>query len=71
MLDVLPYAALAAMVMVATYFLTTFTENVYMLLASRISIAALLYMGVAYIVRSEELREIIDFLFRRKKRQEV
>lgn len=67
MLDVLPYAALAAMVMVATYFLTTFTENVYMLLASRISIAALLYMGVAYIVRSEELREIIDFLFRRKR----
>ena len=71
MLDVLPYAALAAMVMIATYFLTTFTENVYILLASRISIAALLYMGVAYIVRSEELCEIIDFLFRRKKRQEV
>ena len=40
------------------------------LLLSRIIIAALLYVGVSVLVRNEELREICEFLFKRKKTNE-
>lgn len=66
LLDVAPYLLLAGITMVATYLLTASVENLYMLLISRISIAVLLYVGAAYVMRSSELREIINFLLKRK-----
>ena len=71
MRDVLPYALLAVAVMAATYMLTGFIVNIYLLLVARMALAALLYITVAYIVRSEELCEIINFLFKRKNRSNV
>ena len=71
MRDVLPYALLAVVVMVATYMLTGFIGNIYILLVARMALAALLYITVAYIVRSEELCEIINFLFKRKNRSDL
>ena len=71
MRDVLPYALLAVVVMAATYMLTGFIVNIYLLLVARMALAALLYITVAYIVRSEELCEIINFLFKRKNRSNV
>ena len=46
--------------------LTTSIGNIYILLLSRIAIAALLYVGIAFLMRSSELREIINFLLKRK-----
>lgn len=65
--DILPYIVLATIVMFITGFLTTTIGNIYALLASKIAIAASLYILIAYIIRSEELFEIIAFLFKRKK----
>lgn len=65
--DTMPYMLLAAVIMFATSCMTAAIDNLYILLVSRIAIAALLYLLATWAVRSEELYEIMDFLFRRKK----
>ena len=65
--DVVPYMLLATAVMGVTYRLTMDIDEELVLLLSRIAIAALLYIGVAAVVRSRELQEIYEFLFKRKK----
>ena len=65
--DVLPYMLLAAAVMCLTHIFTVSIDNLYVLLLSRMTIAACLYISASYILRSEELHEIICFLFKRKK----
>lgn len=64
--DILPYMLLSIAVMVMTYMLTAGVESNVVLLLSRVGIAALLYVGIAYVVRSKELHEIIEFLFKKK-----
>jgi O-antigen/teichoic acid export membrane protein len=65
--DILPYMALAIVVMCTTSYMTTFVDNIYILLISKIATAASLYIFIAYIIRSEELFEIMNFLFKRKR----
>ena len=65
--DILPYMALATAVMCITGYTTRFIDDIYVLLGSKIAIAASLYIFTAYITRSEELSEIMDFFFKRKK----
>ena len=64
--DTLPYLLMATGVMVATHYLTLHINNMCTLLVTRIAVAAVLYIGMAWIVRSEELDEITKFLFKRK-----
>ena len=64
--DTLPYLLMATGVMAATHYLTLNINNMCTLLVTRIAVAALLYIGMAWIVRSEELDEITKFLFKRK-----
>ena len=66
LIDTLPYLLMAISVMVATHYLTLSIDNMYVLLIARIIIAALLYVAAAWTVRSKELYEITNFLFRRK-----
>ena len=66
LIDTLPYLLMAVGIMVATYHLTLFIDNIYTLLVARIAIAAMLYIGTAWIIRSKELDEIAKFLFKRK-----
>lgn len=65
--DILPYLTLAVTVISITGFLTSFFGNIYVLLVSKIAIAAVLYILIAYIFHSKELFEIADFLFKRNK----
>ena len=65
--DVLPYMLLATVVMMVTHFITAHIENVYILFFARMLIAAILYFATAYLMKSEELYEIMDFLLKRKK----
>ena len=65
--DILPYMVLAIVVMCTTSYMTTFADNIYILLISKIATAASLYIFIAYIIRSEELFEIMNFLFKRKR----
>ena len=64
--DVLPYMLQAAAVMVVTHFITLSIENPCLLLGARVAVAALLYVGLGLVLRSEELKEIISFLLKRK-----
>ena len=67
--DTTPYLLMATAVMIATHYLTTPIKDMYILLAARIAIAATLYIATAWVTRSKELCEIMDFIFRRKTRQ--
>lgn len=64
---VLPYAVLALATVVVVRISTGSIVNLPLLLAVRVLLTAVIYLAVAYVMRSKELREIIDFLFKRKK----
>ena len=65
--DALPYFILSAAVMAVTSVVTGFIVDIYLLLVSKIAVAAVLYILTAWIMRSKELDEIVTFLFKRKK----
>lgn len=60
--DILPFALVAAAVMTATYFLTQGISNIYLLLISRILIAAVLYLAAIWLAGAKILRESIAYL---------
>jgi O-antigen/teichoic acid export membrane protein len=64
--DVIPFAGIAALVIIAAYFITLKIENIYWLFAGKISITAILYMVVLWLCRVKVLKESIGFLFKRK-----
>ena len=64
--DIMPFLMIAALTMVATYFLTAGTDNMYLLLFSRIAIAAVIYVAALWIFGARILRESLGFLLRRK-----
>ncbi|MBO4661572.1 MAG: lipopolysaccharide biosynthesis protein [Bacteroidaceae bacterium] len=64
--DTMPFLMIAALTMVATYFLTAGTDNMYLLLFSRIAIAAVIYVAALWIFGARILRESLGFLLRRK-----
>ena len=64
--DTLPYLFQAMAVMVATHHLTHSIDNMCALLLAKITIAALLYIVIAWIAGSKELCEIANFIFKRK-----
>jgi hypothetical protein len=64
--DLLPFAAITAMVLFATYHLTAFITNAYLLMLSKIAVAALLYMSIMWISGAKIFKESIQFLFKRK-----
>ena len=64
--DILPFLTIAALTMVATYFLTEGFGNIYLLLFSRIAIAAVIYVTALWIFGAKILRESLGFLLKRK-----
>ena len=68
-IDMLPFLFIAAVTMTVTYFSTTFISNIYLLLASRIIMAAVLYMAVLWMLHANILRECINWLSRKEKRE--
>lgn len=64
--DLLPFAAITAMVLFATYHLTAFIANAYLLMLSKIVVAALLYIGIMWLSGAKIFKESIQFLFKRK-----
>ena len=64
--DIVPFLAIAALTMTATYFLTEGISNIYLLLFSRMAIAAGIYMASLWIFGAKILRESLGFLLRRK-----
>ena len=64
--DLLPFAVITAMVLFATYHLTACIANAYLLMLSKIVVAALLYMGIMWLSGAKIFKESIQFLFKRK-----
>ena len=68
--DILPFAFLATLSMVITYYLTRGIENIYILLIVRILIAAVIYLGTVWLTGAKILRESLAFLKGKKKRSD-
>ncbi len=67
--DMFPYALLSAAIMMFTGYITGSIENIYLLLLSRIAVAATLYIVILLLMRNDELSEVLDFLTRRKRKE--
>lgn len=60
--DIVPFLAIAAGTMIATYFLTQSIENLYVLLISRIIIAAIIYFAALWLLGANILKECLEFV---------
>lgn len=63
--DIVPFLVIAAGTIAATYFITSGIENIYLLLVSKIIIAAALYVGVMWITGAKIMRESIKYLLKK------
>ena len=66
LIDILPYAVIAATVMVITYYSTRSIENIYLRLASKIVLAAALYVAAMWGSRSVTFKESIQYFIKKK-----
>ena len=66
LIDILPYAVIAATVMVITYYSTRSIENIYLRLASKIVLAAALYVTAMWGSRSVTFKESIQYFIKKK-----
>jgi O-antigen/teichoic acid export membrane protein len=69
--DIAPFAAITALVMGITYFLTYSINNQWLCLISRIVIAIILYLTIMKLAKAKVLDECIDFISKRKKQANV
>jgi hypothetical protein len=65
--DMMPFMLAAAAVMTVTHFATVSIHNLWLLLAARIVLAAVLYYAIMRIARVQILLECEQFLMRRRK----
>ena len=64
--DLIPFAAISAMVMLATWCLTSAISNIYLLLFTRIVIAMSLYALIMKLLKVQMLDDCLQFIFKRK-----
>lgn len=63
--DILPFAIIAASVMLLTYFFTREIENIYLRLIAKIIIAASIYIGAMWFSKAVTFRECINYLLKK------
>ncbi len=64
--DILPFAFFAAITMLATYLITISITNIYILLVSRILIAATIYIALNYFFGAKIMRECLQYITKSK-----
>lgn len=64
--DLIPFAAISAMVMLATWCLTSAISNIYLLLFTRIVTAMSLYALIMKLLKVKMLDDCLQFIFKRK-----
>jgi len=67
--DTLPFAIVAAGCMMVTYYLSTWTDALWLLLAVRVMMASMLYAGAMKLLHAKTMDECLAFVFRKSKRQ--
>jgi len=60
--DIVPFAFISLVTMAATYFATSFIENNWLLLLSRMVVAAVIYVGILKLLKAKVLDEALAFL---------
>ncbi len=65
--DILPFLLFTLMVMATTWWLTRGIGNLWLLLISKIVIAAVLYVGIIWMSGAKIMRESIEYLFQKSK----
>ncbi len=66
--DILPYLAISLLVMLITYFSTTFIDNNIVLLVARLVMAAVLYLVIMKLAGSQMLEECVGFFLKKKRK---
>jgi O-antigen/teichoic acid export membrane protein len=64
--DILPFALISAAIMIACYYITLPIANLKLLLATRIVMAAIMYVAVMKILKVKMLDECINFIRKKK-----
>lgn len=64
--DITPFFLLAALTMIATYFITLSITNIYLLFFSKIIIAAIIYIGALWLLDAKIMKESIQFFMKKK-----
>jgi len=65
--DIMPFLVFTLAVLGLTWWLTCGIENLWLLLISRILIAAMLYAGIMWVSGAKIMRETIHYIFKRRK----
>ena len=65
--DVAPFLLLSLSSMAVAWTATRAIENIYLLLAGKIAVTALCYVGILWILRARILRESIDYFLHKRK----
>lgn len=63
--DILPFMVIAAVVMTFTYLVTSILNNLWLLLITRLLLAAILYIGIMNLLHVKIYNECVRFLLRR------
>lgn len=63
--DILPFAFIATTVMTATYYITIGFTNLYLLMASKVIIAGILYTSILWLSGSVTLKESLHYIIKR------
>ena len=64
--DILPFALISAAIMIVCYYITLPIANLKLLLATRIVMAAIMYVAVMKILKVKMLDECINFIRKKK-----
>ena len=67
--DIVPFFVFAAGVMALTWWITKPIENLYLMFAAKVIIAAILYIGITYLSGAKILRETLTYLKSKINRQ--
>lgn len=69
--DIIPFAGIAALTMAGTWYITSFIENIYLLLAAKIIVAAAIYIFLLYISNAVIFKESVSYLLQKIKKRET
>ena len=66
MLDIMPFLCLSLATMAATYYCTQGITSLYLHIIAQIILAAVIYLGVLWLLRAKILRESLQYVFQEK-----
>lgn len=69
--DILPFAGIAAVTTTATWYITSFIDNIYQMLTAKVLIAIVLYTLLMYLCDAAIFKESVNYLLKKNKKQRI